>query len=71
MLPIGRDEMVNLQEEKDLENRVSISARRYDESPFIERHDTKNMVRGVYEGRFFAVYNCEDYLDNYWTLRRK
>ena len=63
--------MVNLQEEKDLENRVSISARRYDESPFIERHDTKNMVRGVYAGRFFAVYNGEDYLAKYWTLRRK
>ena len=43
--------MVNLQEEKDLENNVSISARRYEESPFIKRHDTKNMVRGVYAGR--------------------
>ena len=63
--------MVNLQEEKDLENNVSISARRYEESPFIKRHDTKNMVRGVYAGRFFAVYNGEDYLAKYWTLRRK
>ena len=63
--------MVNLQEEKDLENNVSISARRYEESPFIQRHDTKNMVRGVYAGRFFAVYNGEDYLAKYWTLRRK
>ena len=52
--------MVNLQEEKDLVNNVSISARRYEESPFIDRHDTKNMVRGVYAGRFFAVYNGED-----------
>jgi len=63
--------MVNLQEEKDLENNVSISARRYEESPFIQRHDTKNMVRGIYAGRFFAVYNGEDYLAKYWTLRRK
>lgn len=63
--------MVNLQEEKDLVNNVSISARRYEESPFIDRHDTKNMVRGVYAGRFFAVYNGEDYLAKYWTLRRK
>ena len=63
--------MVNLQEEKDLENNVSISARRYEESPFIQRHDTKNMVRGIYAGRFFAVYNGEDYLAKYWILRRK
>lgn len=63
--------MVNLQEEKDLENNVAISARRYEESPFIDRHDTSRMVRGVYAGRFFAVYNGEDYLAKYWTLRRK
>lgn len=63
--------MVNLQEEKDLENNVAISARRFEESPFIERHDTSGMVRGVYANRFFAVYNGEDYLAKYWTLRRK
>ena len=63
--------MVNLQEEKDLENNVAISARRFEESPFIARHDTSKMVRGIYAGRFFAVYNGEDYLAKYWTLRRK
>jgi len=63
--------MVNLQEEKDLKSNVSISARRFEESPFIDRYDTKNMVRGVYAGRFFSVYNGEDYLAKYWTLRRK
>jgi len=63
--------MVNLQEEKDLENNIAISARRFEESPFIARHDTSKMVRGVYAGRFFAVYNGEDYLAKYWTLRRK
>jgi hypothetical protein len=37
-----------LQEEKDLENNVSISARRYEESPFIKRHDTKKYgPRGI------------------------
>lgn len=61
----------NLQEEKDLENTVKISARRYEESPFIERHDTSNMIRGVYAGRFLAVYNGEDVIEKYWTLRRK
>ena len=54
--------MANLQEEKDLENNISISARRFEESPFIERHDTSQMVRGVYANRFFAVYNGEDYV---------
>ena len=63
--------MSNLQEEKDLLNTVAISARRFEESPFIDRHDTSKMVRGVYAGRFFAVYAGEDYLQKYWLVRRK
>jgi glycine cleavage system aminomethyltransferase T len=63
--------MSNLQEEKDLFNTVAISARRFEESPFIDRHDTSKMVRGVYAGRFFAVYAGEDYLQKYWLVRRK
>nr|ADI16320.1 glycine cleavage system t protein (aminomethyltransferase) [uncultured bacterium HF0070_11A08] len=63
--------MVNLQEEKDLDNNVLISARRFEESPFIARHDTSKMVRGVYAGRFQAVYAGEDHLEKYWLLRRK
>jgi glycine cleavage system aminomethyltransferase T len=63
--------MTNLQEESDFENPVDISARRFEESPFIECHDTSKMIRGVYAGRFFAVHNDEDYLEKYWTLRRK
>ena len=63
--------MANFQEEKDFENTIAISARRFEESPFIERHDTSKMVRGIYAGRFFAVYNEEDFLAKYWTLRRK
>ena len=47
--------MINLQEEKDLLNTVEISARRFEESPFIERHDTSKMIRGVYANRFQAV----------------
>lgn len=62
---------MNLQEEKDLENTVGISARRFEESPFLERQDTSKMVKGVYAGRFFAVYNGEDPIQKYWTLRRK
>jgi aminomethyltransferase len=63
--------MTNLQEESDFENPVDISARRFEESPFIECHDTSKMIRGVYAGRFFAVHNDENYLEKYWTLRRK
>ena len=40
--------MINLQEESDFENTVGISARRFEESPFIECHDTSRMIRGVY-----------------------
>ncbi|MDE0534267.1 MAG: aminomethyltransferase family protein [Albidovulum sp.] len=62
---------MNLQEESDLRNTVAISARRFEESPFISRQDTSKMVRGIYAGRFFAVYNGEDPIEKYWTLRRK
>ena len=62
---------MNLQEESDLQNTITISSRRFEESPFIERQDTSNMVRGVYAGRYFAVYNGEDPIQKYWALRRK
>ena len=63
--------MVNLQEEKDIANNVKISARRYEESPFISRYSSSETVRGVYANRFFAVYNGEDFISKYWLLRRK
>ncbi len=63
--------MVNLQEEEDLFNTVRLSARRFEESPFLERQNTKEMIKGVYANRFFVVYNGEDTLDKYWKLRRK
>ena len=63
--------MVNLQEDEDLFNTVRVSARRFEESPFLERQNTKKMIRGVYANRFFAVYNGENPLEKYWTLRRK
>ena len=40
--------MGNLQEEADLKQTIQISARRFEESPFIQRTNTLNMVRGVY-----------------------
>ena len=63
--------MSNLQEASDLENNVSISARRFEESPFIDRTDSPEMIRGVYAGRYFPIYMGEDYLDKYWCLRQK
>ncbi len=63
--------MKNLQEASDLTNTIRISARRYEESPFIERTDHSDMVRGVYAGRYFPIFMGEDPLEKYWTLRRK
>ena len=63
--------MGNFQEDTDLQNTVRISARRFEESPFLSRYDGPDLVRGVYAGRFFAVYNGEDAIERYWTLRRK
>ncbi|OED36151.1 aminomethyltransferase [Chromatiales bacterium (ex Bugula neritina AB1)] len=63
--------MKNLQEASDLENTVRISARRFEESPFIERTDSPHMIRGVYAGRYLAIYLGEDVTEKYWTLRQK
>ena len=56
---------------KDLQNTVQISARRFEESPFISRIDDSKMIRGVYAGRYHAIYNGEDVLHKYWTLEKK
>jgi aminomethyltransferase len=63
--------MGNFQEASDLKNTVGISARRFDESPFIERTQHPDMVRGVYAGRYFAISLNEDYIEKYWCLRQK
>ena len=63
--------MKNLQESSDLQNTVRISARRFEESPFIARTDSPDMIRGVYAGRYLAIYMGEDPVEKYWVLRRK
>ena len=63
--------MGNFQEASDLENTVGISARRFEESPFIQRTQHPDMVRGVYAGRYFAISLNEDYIEKYWCLREK
>ena len=48
--------MKNLQEDSDLKNTVVVSARRFEESPYIARTNSPDMVRGVYAGRYLAIY---------------
>lgn len=62
---------MNWQELSDLTNTTKVSARRFEESPYVDRYETPEMVRGVYAGRFFPVFNGEDPLQKYWVLRRK
>lgn len=63
--------MSNLQEASDLSNTVAISARRFEESPFIERTNSPKMVRGVYAGRYFPIFMGEDWIEHYWCLRQQ
>ena len=57
--------MGNLQEESDLNKTIKISARRFEESPYIERTDSPKMVRGVYAGRYFPISIGEDAIEKY------
>jgi len=52
--------MGNLQELSDLKKTIKISARRFEESPYIERTHSPEMVRGVYAGRYFPMSIGED-----------
>ena len=50
---------------------MKISARRFEESPYIERTKSPDMIRGVYAGRYFAISLGEDPIKKYWLLRQK
>ncbi len=63
--------MASLQEASDLQNVVTISARRFEESPFIARTANPAMIRGIYADRFFPIYLGEDVIEKYWTLRQR
>ena len=52
--------MSNLQEIADLENTVQVSPRRFEESPYIARTGSHEMIRSVYAGRYLAIQNEED-----------
>ena len=62
---------MNLQEPEDRSNTIRLSGRRFEESPFIARYDGPELIRGVYAGRYFPIFNGEDPVRNYWVLRRK
>ena len=51
---------MNIQEDLDINDTVRVSSRCFEVSPFLERYDSPDMVRGVYAGRFFTIYNGED-----------
>jgi glycine cleavage system aminomethyltransferase T len=55
----------------DARQTVRISARRFEPSPYHDCYANAETVLGVYAGRFYAVFNGEDYTEAYWTLRRK
>ena len=62
---------MNLQEPEDRSNTVRVSGRRFEESPYVSRYDSPELVRGVYAGRFFAIFNGDDPVEKYRVLRRK
>ena len=63
--------MKNLQEDSDFKNTVAVSARRFEESPYINCTYSPDMVRGVYADRYFAISINEDPIEKYWALRQK
>ena len=63
--------MGNFQELSDLKKTIKISARRFEESPYIDRTNCAEMVRGVYAGRYFPMSIGEDPIKKYWLLRQK
>ena len=62
---------MNIQEDLDINDTVRVSSRCFEVSPFLERYESRDMVRGVYAGRFFTIHDGEDPIRKYWTLRRK
>jgi aminomethyltransferase len=62
---------MNIQENLDINDTVRVSSRAFEPSPYLERYDNPDMIRGIYAGRFFTIYNGEDPVQKYWTLRRK
>lgn len=55
----------------DTKDPVSISSRRFEQSPYYDLYANDQTVLGVYAGRFYPVDNGEDLSSTYWKLRRE
>ena len=55
----------------DTKNTVRVGARRFEQSPYFDFYANSETVLGVVAGRYYTVFNGEDPLETYWTLRRK
>ena len=55
----------------DTKNTIRIGARRFEQSPYYDHYVNSETVLGVVAGRYYTVFNGEDPVDTYWTLRRE
>ncbi|MGB2839314.1 MAG: aminomethyltransferase family protein [Actinomycetes bacterium] len=55
----------------DIKDTVTISARRFEQSPYYDQYVNDATVMGAYAGRYYPVFNGEDPVATYWNLRRK
>lgn len=55
----------------DTGSTVRVSARRFEASPFFDNYVNERTVMGVYAGRYYSVFNGDDTVESYWSLRRK
>ena len=49
---------------------VRVSARRYENSPYLEKYATDDMLYGIYARRLHVLRLGEDEIEHYWKLRR-
>ena len=49
---------------------VLVSARRFENSPYLEKYATDNMLYGIYAQRLHVLSVGEDAVDHYWKVRR-
>ena len=47
-----------------------VSARRYEQSPYLDKYATDDMLFGIYARRLHLVTAGEDTVEHYWKLRR-
>jgi aminomethyltransferase len=55
----------------DAERTLRISARRFEQSPYLDCYADPKIVFGVYAGRFYPTFIGEDPAEAYWALRRR